>query len=100
MPAEATWPAAPAGLCDQFLYHRVDPVLSIIATVTMPLSPRGELWYLTFRADLAAGDFLGGRNRFRRSVSPCCRWKGIFTLRSHESLTDIPGSGATLHKRS
>lgn len=74
-------------------------VLSIIATVTMPLSPRGEL-YLTFAQIWPRVIFWVGGIRFRRSVSPLLQVEERYIyLSSHESLTDILVLYATLPQK-
>ncbi len=74
-------------------------VLSIVATVTMPLSPRGEL-YLWFAQLWPKVIFAVGGIRYRRSVSPqLVQSERYIYLSNHESLTDILALYATLPQK-
>ena len=73
--------------------------LSVVATVTMPLSPRGEL-YLWFAQVWPKVIFAVGGIRYRRSVSPQLDPNERYIyLSNHESLTDILALYATLPQK-
>ena len=74
-------------------------VLSVVATVTMPLSPRGEL-YLWFAQLWPKVIFAFGGIQYRRSVSPALQPDERYIyLSNHESLTDILALYATLPQK-
>lgn len=74
-------------------------LLSVVATVTMPLSPRGDL-YLWFAQLWPKVIFAFGGIRYRRSVSPLLRPDERYIyLSNHESLTDILALYATLPQK-
>ncbi len=74
-------------------------LLSVVATVTMPLSPRGEL-YLWFAQLWPKVIFAFGGIRYRRSVSPELQPDERYIyLSNHESLTDILALYATLPQK-
>ena len=74
-------------------------LLSVVATVTMPFSPRGEL-YLWFAQVWPKVIFAFGGIRYRRSVSPELKpTERYIYLSNHESLTDILALYATLPEK-
>jgi 1-acyl-sn-glycerol-3-phosphate acyltransferase len=74
-------------------------VLSVVATVTMPLSPHGEL-YLWFAQLWPKVIFAVGGIRYRRRISPQLDLSERYIyLSNHESLTDILALYATLPQK-